>query len=1210
MELIKGCFTYLYSGFLRSMLIVLFFSTQAFAQKNSAEIKFNKNELSLVEVIEAVKTQSEYSFLYSNSDLKNLKNVKLKFSTYKLNDLLKEVFSQVAISYSLDENLIILTKKSNASSKKSIQPKREISKRTITGQVVDVSKMGLPGVSIIVDGTLNGTISDYDGNFTISVPDVGTTKLKFSFMGMETQYIPIANKSIINVEMKDAAQQIEEVVVKAKTGYNSVDRKLFTGSAQTLKAEEALASAGSDVGGALQGKVAGVQVSNVSSSFGAAPVITIRGNSSINGTNKPLWVVDGVELEDLVSVSADDLTSGNINTILSSGVAGLNPDDIESFNILKDVSATALYGAKAMNGVIVITTKEGKKGRVNLNYSSSFSIKEKPNYSNFDLMTSGEEMSIYRELEQKGWLSATNYALAQNYGAMGKMYENLEARNIRYGKHGTLAEDFLEQYGRANTDWFDLLFTNGFTQQHSLSMSGGDDKTSYYASLSLYDDLGYTIADNVSKYTFSTRLSYKPIDQLKIGFKLTGNFRDQRLPGTSDRNFNSVTGVYSRDFDISPFSYALNTSRSIRAYDQNGQREYFRRSYAPFNILHELENNFVDVTVQDITAQFDLEYKYNKDLIFKAVGQTRRATTLNQHTIHETSNQAQAYRADDHRIVDYNTLLFTDPDQPNLVPYTILPSGGFLKKTQNRLEHTYVRSTLSWNPRFGTDHSVSVFSGAEMNYTNRYYNQDDIWGISFDKGNIINQHDKLSKYFNASGQSVHAVSERRERRLSAFTNWGYTYQGKYIINGTVRLDGSNQLGSSPQARWLPSWNVSGAWNMHSESFIKRINFIDRLKLKSSYGLNGIMGPGSSAELAIYTSNTVRPSDNESYNYIAALQNDDLTWEKMYELNLALEFSLFKGILSGEIGHYRRKSIDLIDYVTTSGEGGHSLKLGNIGNMDSDGYEFSLTTKNIKTKDFSWNTSFNVNFHNSEITKLEGFASIANAISNTGAPVLGYPQRGLFSVKFAGLNDLGIPTFYDQNNKIITSLNLQSRENLAKVLKYEGSLEPTSYGGITNTLSYNNFSLKIGIVYKYGNKIRLNDAFSPTYTDYDSFSKELVNRWRASGDEKKTTVPAILARQNYQNLAGDNAYVLYNKSSERVARGDFIRLKDISLSYKFSKKHIELLGLNSASIKLLANNVALLYSDSKLRGIDPEFFSSGGVSLPPARMYKLSFNIGF
>lgn len=1165
---------------------------------STSRVTLHLERVSAETFFQAIEKQTKYSFLYRKDLINATTRLTVSCDSKPLSEVLDDQLPNLNLSYKMKDFTIVL----------SPAPKKKgADKVQIRGTVVDSEKMPIIGASVKIKGSPNSVVTDIEGHFTMNA--ALDDKIVISYIGLQTLERKVGER-VINIVMQDDAVSLGDVVV---TGYQKINRKLFTGSAAKLNADETILKGTPDLTTSLQGKVSGVQVANVSGTFGASPVLTIRGNSSINGTNKPLWVVDGVVLEDLTTVSAQDLTSGNLSTLLSSGVAGINPEDISSFEILKDVSATSLYGAQAMNGVIVITTKQGKKDRLSINYTGSFAMKQKPSYNNFNIMNSADEMSLYNELHRKGLIDITTMARSENYGVLGKMYNEIAKKNINWGPNGSLNQDFLSQYANSNTDWFDLLFHNTLVNQHSLSVSGGGDRTTYYASLSYYNDNGMAIeSDNVKRYTASLRGSFDVTKKLKLGIKLSANIRDQKVAGTKDRRFDTATGEFVRDFDINPFNYSLNTSRSMRAYDSNGNLEFFRRSYADFNILHELRNNFVDVTVKDISTQVDVEYNPLKNLSLKGSFQYRAASTLREHKINETSNQAQAYRATySQAIIDANNFLFADPDRPTLNPYSILPEGGFYNTNNSDLRHAYFRTTADYSPKLGIDHTMNIFAGFECNIVNRYINANDGWGYLWNKGGVITTHPDVMKYLSSQGESYFAYGQGKDRRISSFINTAYSFQGKYVFNAGFRYDGSNQLGSSKEARYLPSWNVSGAWNVHEEAFMKNVrNVITTLKPKVSYGYNGIMGPSSSAELTIYAEQALRPTDREVVNQIASLQNKDLTWEKMYELNLGLEAGLFNNRVMLDFTHYRRRSIDLIDRVTTSGIGGEPIKFGNIGNMKSHGFEFAITTTNFATKNFDWKTTLNINFHKSEITKLNNYSKISTAVSNVGTALLGYPQRGLFSVRFAGLDKEGIPTFYGENNKIVYDMNLQSSKDIATILKYEGPLEPKSYGGMTNTFRYKNWNLSFGLVYRIGSVIRLDDQFHANYDDYSAFPKELKNRWMMPGDEKITNIPAILDGRTNARIAGRQTYQMYNKSTERVAKGDFIRLKDLTIGYLLPKSVLAKSGINSANISFQATNLWLIYSDKKLNGIDPEFFLSGGVSSPVSRMYTMTVNLTF
>src|SRR5690606_22206375 len=501
------------------------------------------------------------------------------------------------------------------------------------------------------------------------------------------------------------------------------------------------------------GRVAGVTVDNVSGTFGTTPKIRIRGNTSINGDNQPLFVIDGVILEDLNNVSADDIITGNANTLTASSIAGLNPDDIESFQVLKDASATALYGTRAKSGVIVITTKRGRSGQPRVNYAGNYSLHLRPTYSQFDIMNSVDEMSVYRELYEKGIIDISTSVRAQNYGALGKMFALISDHQIPWGPNGSLNERFLNRYETANTDWFSVLFRDySIQQQHSVSLTSGTEKHNSYYSISYLHDNGQTIADNVKRYSGTARNAFQFTNRFGLDLKLTANYRQQRAPGTTNRDFDPITGRYRRDFDINPLSYALNTSRSIRPYDDNGEPEYFRRNYAPFNILEETRLNHIDIRVADIASQADFTFEVLPTLTFRSTLQGRYAGTRREHIIHEKSNQAEAYRADDTQYIqDANRFLFQDPDEPGSQPKVVLPEGGFNYLDESDLLNFYVRNSIEWSKEFNNVHDINILGGQEIKFTNRSARSATGIGVVYENGGVVNTDPNIIEFLNRLG---------------------------------------------------------------------------------------------------------------------------------------------------------------------------------------------------------------------------------------------------------------------------------------------------------------------------------------------------------------------------------------------------------------------------------------------------------------------------
>jgi len=1189
-------------------LLLCFVNQDLNALPQEEKLELNIQGATLIEVLTEIKKKTNYTFLYNVDDIKNVKGLYLNGAPKSIKEILNECLIINKLTYEIRGHLIIIKPIQNPSKSdlNSIQ-----NFKNLKGNITDSNGVGLPGVSVLVKGTNFGTSSDINGNYFISYQDTSNVYLVFSFIGLKTKEVCADKKQKLNVVLELSDEKLQEVVVT--TGFQKIDRRLFTGSASKLIHKNIELKGLPNVSRYLQAQVAGVQVDNISGTFGTAPVVRIRGSASVNGSNKPLWVVDGVVLEDIVELTNDALTSGNLSTVLSSGLAGLNPNDIESYQILKDASATALYGARAMNGVVVITTKKGKAGRPSVSYFSSLSIKKKPSYSQFDILKSDEEMRVYEELYEKDWIDISTAASASHHGALSKMFYLISNNELNWGTDGGLNYEYLSKYANSNTDWFDVLFRNSISQQHSLSITSGSDYSRFYTSIGFYNDNGQTVSDNVMNYTASLKGEFDLSERFKLGFQLSGNIRDQRLPGSKDRKFEPITGIYERNFDINPFNYAIYTSRSIRPYNDDGSLEYFRSDYAPFNILYELNHNYVNIDVKDLLFQGDLKYDITSELKITSKFQGRWVNTLREQKIHETSNQAEAYRADNPLFVNNNVYLFDDPKSPEKDPYTVLPQGGFFNTTKNSLTSYFMRNIIEWKPVYN-QHIINLLVGQEVRYTDRSENYNEGWGYLYEKGGIVVSDPNFLRYLESRNLNYFYKTDNRYRFFGAFISGAYSYEGKYILNTTFRYDGDNRQGKLVKSRYLPTWNVSAAWNLHGEKFMEKFQFIDLLKIKATYGLSGDNGAGASTAMVLRGIEPPRPTadDRETVLYIESLANNDLTWEKLYELNLGLELGLFDNRLFADFEYYRRYSKDLLGFVTTSGVGGISQKYGNIGEMRINGFEATLNSVNINAGKFSWHTNFTFSYNKDKITKYADEPRIADAVQALGTNLKGYSAGSLFSIPFAGLDGNGVPQFYGPNGELIQKINLQKRLDILKYIKYEGPTSPRGFGGLRNTFNYGNLSLSIGIHYRYGNKIRLEDAYSSRYNDHSSLPAGLRNRWKNSGDETITNIPAILSRQlsDQLNDAGLNPYQLYNKSDVRVADGGFIRLKNVNVDFRLPQQWLRNTFINSANVKFQAYNLALLYSDSKLNGIDPEYFQSGGISLPMARTYTFSVNLNF
>ncbi|MDR0733000.1 MAG: SusC/RagA family TonB-linked outer membrane protein [Dysgonamonadaceae bacterium] len=1091
----------------------------------------------------------------------------------------------------------------------------------------------IAGASVTVKGeALIGVVTGLNGGFSLNVPANAKT-LVISYIGMKTLETPV--KEQIEAVMQPDAQWLDEVVVM---GMTQTDKRMFTGATAKIDVSKAKLDGIADISRSLEGRAAGVSVQNTSGTFGAAPKIRIRGATSIYGNSKPLWVVDGVVVEDAIDISSDDLSSGNAETLISSAIAGINADDIESIQILKDGSATSIYGARAMGGVIVVTTKKGQRGVSRLSYTGEFTTRLKPVYSDFNIMNSQEQMGIYKELEAKGWLEFQNIIQTPKSGVYGKMYELINTYYPGTDDYAlsqqTIAKNaFLREAEFRNTDWFDELFETSVLQNHAVSITSGTEKSAYYISLSAMNDPGWTKASSVERYTVNANASYKISPALDIKVQGGGSRRDQQAPGTLGQDVDPVSGTVERSFDINPYSYALNTSRTLDA------NTFYKRNYAPFNIFHELENNYIDLSVTEVKFQGELNLKILRGWNASLLGAARYQTVAQEHHIKDRSNTAMAYRAgvkegeggEDDTVREQNPFLYRDPDDPAALKETVLPVGGIYNYTGNTMKSLDFRASTSYVGAFDDIHTVNFYGGMEINSTDRAKTWFRGWGFEYDKGGSPFYSETVFKQGKEENSEYYIHTSTLKRNVAFFATGTYSYKGKYVVNTTGRYEGSNRLGRSRNARWLPTWNIGGAWNVHEENWFERGGVLSRAMAKASYSLTADAGPASVTNaLPVFKAKTPwRPFSSvmESGLELVEIENAGLTYEKKHELNVGVDVGFLNDRIAVAVDYYRRNNYDLIGQVYTIGVGGGRgaqveigggaeigsdpiSKWANVASLQADGVEIGLLTRNIVTADFAWNTSFIFTRQSNKITDLDSKTRMLDLVKGHGFAMEGYPVRALFSIPFVGLNNEGLPVFINEKGEeTVADINFQENEKL-DFLVYEGSAEPTVLGSLGNDFSWKGFRLNVFVTYSFGNTIRLDKAFKDEYSDLDAMPREFKNRWMMPGDEAVTGIPVIPSRRQAQNVGNiDVAYNAYNYSTMRTAKGDFIRLKEISLNYDLPRKWTDALKIGSASLKLQATNLFLLYADKKLNGQDPEFFNSGGVAVPMARQFTFTVRLG-
>ena len=1081
--------------------------------------------------------------------------------------------------------------------------------RTVTGKVVDETGAPMVGAVIQIVGTDDGTAVDIDGNYTLkNVPE--NAVLRAYFLG----YVPIEKRAAadrIDFAMVPDSEELASVVV---TGMQRVDRRVFTGATDQLQAEDIKLDGVGEIARSLEGRSAGVSVQNVSGTFGAAPKIRIRGASSIYGDSKPIWVVDGVIMEDVVDVDANSLSSGDATTLISSAISGLNPDDIESFQILKDGSATSIYGARAMAGVIVVTTKKGRPGVTRVSYTGEYTMRMVPSYSQFNIMNSQEQMSVYQEMYDKGWLNYADKVVGAESGVYGKMSQLINTYDPETGygvintKEGMMA--YLRQAEMRNTDWFKELFQPSVQHSHSVSITSGSEKGSYYASLGALVDPGWTLQSKVNRYTMLLNATQNLLKD-KLTLNLIGNasYRKQTAPGSLSSELDPVFGTVSRDFDINPYSYALRTSRTL------DPDEFYTRNYTPFNIKDELSKNYMDLNVFDSKFQAELKWNITPKLVVSALGAVKYSSSSTEHHIKEGSNQAEAYRSmPNSTIQGMNPYLYDNPDVQG-EKYSILPEGGIYRRNDYRALSWDFRASATYNNTFKDRHIVNAYGMMEVNGLDRSSSSFTGWGMQYAMGETPYYILDLFKKQLEDGTQYYSLTNTRERNVAFAGTASYTYDYRYTINGTLRYEGSNRLGRSRTARWLPTWNIAGRWSIDQEPFFEKVSpTISTLGLRLSYSLTADRGPSSVSNslVTIYPTNPWRGDTEytESGLAVSSPENSELTYEKKHEFNVGLDLGLFNNRISISADAYKRNNFDLIGNTITMGLGGVINKMGNVAEMKSHGVELSLHTVNVKTKDFTWDSNLIFAWMDNTVTRLKTTTRVIDFITGTGYSVEGKPRGSIFSVDYVGLDEMGIPTFINPSDGKVTTTGVAFQDITTDRLVYEGPADPTITGSFGNIFKYKGFTLNIFITYSFGNVVRLDPIFSNVYSDLTATPREFANRYINPGDEKYTDVPTIVSsRYNNETSNLAMAYSAYNYSDVRVAKGDFIRMKEMSLTYDFPKRILDRIRLNALSLKFQATNPFLIYSDRRLQGQDPEFFNSGGVATPMPKQFTLTLRIG-
>ena len=1087
----------------------------------------------------------------------------------------------------------------------------------VTGVVVDENGESLPGASVVImkdKKMVRGTSTGIEGEFKIEVNIDGSGyELVVSYLGSKDKRIKLTNENInkmLDIHLVPDEGMLEEVTI-VEDGYARLPRKDMVGAFTTVKADDIMMPAYQSIDQMLQGKVAGMSVVNTSARVGSSPKITIRGTSTILGNTSPLWVVDGVIQEDALTIDLSSSLTSDMKELIGNQISWLNPQDIDNITVLKDASATAIYGSKASNGVIVITTKKGTPGRINVSYSTNVSVRERPTYEIYDFMNSYERIQFSKEAYEAG-VRYQSTPLPQIY-----TYEGLMAM---FNKRMIDEEQFsayLQRLETENTDWFKLLTRNSVSQNHNLSVSGGAEKLTYNASVGYQSNKGMEIGNENDQLTARLSINSHISDKLDINVQLNG----------SARNAYGYAGV-------NPYTYAMNTNRAIPAYEKNGDPVYYSQYYQyqyntelggynqfSYNVFNELENTYSLNRGTTFNASVNVSYKIIPCLTYQ--GRANFASNTNNSESFQGEKSSQIERL--YRGYPYGS------EEAGSAKYNaaLMPYGGVLKQNNSQSTSYSTSHSLQFSKEFNENHRLTAMAGMEVRSTTGESTGNTVWGYVPERGQKLVS-PTLPETFKPIGSDVNVgwgalwtLYEGAWSKTSTVTNYmsfygivAYNFMNRYVINMNVRSDASNRFGQDVNKQFDPTWSFGASWKIAQEPFMmKYVPWLEQFNIRATYGIQGNVVNSISPEM-ILTYQGLLQSYNEYYLTISSLPNSQLKWERTKSINLGTDISLFGITMNAE--YYWRRSNAIIRQDIAEEYGISSMPL-NGGVITNEGFEISFNYTPIRTKDFAWTIGLNAgkNWNRSETedrtAKADELTHIDFLNGSSDRPLKkGYPLSAFWSYKFTGLNKKnGYPTFAHATYDAVDG---DGSVDPTTFLIYSGQSEPDFSGGFNTRIRWKGFNLGIDFAANLGAKRRLPNPYATfTYGKmpdiFSNLSKELNDRWKQPGDEKYTNIPALytsikdLYNLNLPNGRFDNIYSMWAQSDVRVADASFLRCTQISLSYSLPQKVCKKIRLSHVQFSANVNNLFVIASKD-WKGYDPEL----GYSIQP-RIYSLGLSLG-
>lgn len=926
--------------------------------------------------------------------------------------------------------------------------------------------------------TTMGVITDVDGQFSIAIP-AGITRFFCSYVGydvLEVKLVP--GKEHYEITLHASSQMLDAVVV---TGYQTVERRKLTAAVSKLDISDETIGAVKSIDQALAGQIAGLSVSPTSGAPGAPAKIRIRGTASLNGTQDPLWVLDGIPLEGTDVPEPDELN--DITNMKQSSIAGLNPADIENITILKDAAATAIYGARAANGVIVITTKKGKVGKPVINFSSRFTYTPTLSLDRLNLLNSAEKVGLEMDMIRN------NYSPDNHKGGVYNILSNYnELSAFQNGGWDALSSDTQAAINRlksVNTNWGDILFRDAFSQEYNLSLSGGTERVTYYTSFGYYKEDGNVDGVGMDRFNLVGKTSYKVNSILKVGASMFANRR---------KNTNYLTDAYGMS---NPVFYSRKANPYFELYDKNGNYNYDydiqnnTDKDLGFNIFEERQNTSNESVVNSFSSIFDAELRFNdKWKLTSQFGYQLEKTSREE--IADWESYAMRYY---YKLSEYS--------QGGETKH-FLPEGGMQKSYENSNSQITWKAMGEYRDSFNDIHELEVMAGTELRKT--WYETLFSAGYGFDRKTLTTKPVIFPNESYATSFPLHQTTYKENAYVSFYSTASYSLLNRYTVGGSIRFDGSDLFGVDKKYRYLPLYSVSALWRLSQEPFMQQAKWVDNLVFRASYGLQGNIDKNTSPFLlGTYRSESILPGVSEDVIIINSAPNKKLRWEKTQSVNAGFDFSVLNQAINLSVDYYYRKGTDLIALRMLPLETGFTSMNVNWASMENKGVEISLSTRNITTKNFSWYTNFNFAYNGNKVLQ----ENIPEQQTTPGRE--GYPVGAIFALKTAGVNkETGNMMFYNPEGEKVTlkelyrlkdewGIGIASSDVTAAeertFYSYIGSSDAPYTGGLINTFSYKNWELNVNFSLTFGGYVRTQPSYDIINPDYGkNYNADVLNRW--------------------------------------------------------------------------------------------------------------------